>query len=322
MTGMIIFLFLCVFGSVLVSLAIGFSVVEGRRKKQVTSMFQTVAGATEGVRPTVLIQRPDEYDAVTRVLERLNLSSRIQQLLSQAGLDSSVSQLVLIAVAMGVVGMFIGAKLNVFFYSPLSLLVTGFVFGALPFLFVAYKRSVRFAEIEKQLPEALDFLARSMRAGHAFSISLEMMGQESPDPLGREFRLLFNEQNLGANMEASLGNLARRVPLIDMRFFVSAVLLQRQTGGNLSEILTRLSYVIRERFQLKGQVKAASAHGRMTAIILSLLPIALTLGLLIVAPEYLRGMARDPDGQKLIIGAIFGQFLGYYFIRRIIDIKV
>src|SRR5262252_7409071 len=110
-----------------------------------------------------------------------------------------------------------------------------------------------------------------MRAGHAFSVSLEMLGQESPDPLGREFRALFNEQNLGAAIEVALASLARRVPLVDVRFFVSAVMLQRQTGGNLSEILTRLGYVIRERFRLRGQVKAASAHGRITAVILTLL---------------------------------------------------
>ena len=119
--------------------------------------------------------------------------------------------------------------------------------------------------LEEQFPESLDFLARSMRAGHAFSISLEMLGEEMADPLGQEYRTLFNEQNLGAPLDVALRNFAERVPLLDVRFFTSSVLLQKQTGGNLSEILGRLAYVIRERFRLKGQVKAASAHGRMTA---------------------------------------------------------
>ena len=161
-----------------------------------------------------------------------------------------------------------------------------------------------------------------MRAGHAFTITLQMVGEELADPLGQEFRTLFNEQNLGATLEAALRNFAERVPLLDVRFFTSSVLLQKQTGGNLAEILTRLAYVIRERFRLKGQVRAASAHGRLTATILTLLPIATMLGMLVVAPGYLQGMAADPDGKWLVGGSIFAQFLGYYFIRKIITIKV
>jgi tight adherence protein B len=149
-----------------------------------------------------------------------------------------------------------------------------------------------------------------------------MIGDESPDPLGLEFRTMFNEQNLGAPMEVALANLERRLPLVDVRFFISSILLQKQTGGNLSEILTRLAHVIRERFRLKGQVKAASAHGRLTATILTLMPMALMLGLMLVAPGYLEGMAREADGKWLVLGAIVGQLVGYYFIRRIIRIKV
>jgi tight adherence protein B len=161
-----------------------------------------------------------------------------------------------------------------------------------------------------------------MRAGHAFSISLEMLGEEMADPLGQEFRALFNEQNLGAPLESALRNFTIRVPLLDVRFFTSSVLLQKQTGGNLSEILARLAYVIRERFRLKGQVKAASAHGRLTATILTLLPVGTMLALLMVAPGYLQGMANDPDGKFLIGGAIVAQILGNFFIKKIINIKV
>jgi tight adherence protein B len=192
----------------------------------------------------------------------------------------------------------------------------------IPYLFVLKKRSSRFNQFEEQFPDALDFLARSMRAGHAFSISLEMLSEESPEPLGLEFRTLFNELNLGAPLDSALTNLTERMPLIDVRFFASSVMLQKQTGGNLSEILMRLAYVIRERFRLKGQVKAVSAHGRMTAIILTVMPIVTMLALLLVAPGYLQSMAADQDGKYLIIAAITAQFLGYYFIQRIIKIKV
>jgi tight adherence protein B len=149
-----------------------------------------------------------------------------------------------------------------------------------------------------------------------------MLGDDLADPLGQEFRTLFNEQNLGAPIDLALRNFTERVPLLDARFFTSSVLLQKQTGGNLSEILTRLAWVIRERFRLKGQVKAASAHGRLTATILTLLPVCTMLGLLVVAPGYLQGMAEDSDGKWMIGGAVAAQILGNFFIKKIINIKV
>ncbi len=162
-----------------------------------------------------------------------------------------------------------------------------------------------------------------MRAGHAFTISLEMVGEEIADPLGQEFRALFNEQNLGASLERSFANFGKRVPLPDVRFFSSAVLLQRQTGGNLSEILNRLSHIIRERFRLKGQVKAASAHGRLTATILTLLPIGTLAGLMVTSPGYLDPMLPIPPWAKKIIAAgVVAQIMGNFFIRKIIRIKV
>jgi tight adherence protein B len=143
-----------------------------------------------------------------------------------------------------------------------------------------------------------------------------------PDPLGLEFRTLFNEQNLGAPLDTALYNLADRIPLLDVRFFVSAVILQKQTGGNLGEILTRLGQVIRQRFQLKGQVKAASAHGRITALVLTILPAATCILMIMAAPAYLKSMFDDPDGKKLIAGSIVGQIVGQLVIRKIIKIKV
>ena len=161
-----------------------------------------------------------------------------------------------------------------------------------------------------------------MRAGHAFSISLEMVGEEIHDPLGQEFRALFNELNLGASLARALASFSQRIPLPDVRFFASAVLLQRQTGGNLSEILNRLSHIIRERFRLKGQVKAASAHGRMTATILTLLPIGTLAGLVLTSPGYLDPLLNDPTGRRLIALGIMAQLVGNFFIRKVIRIKV
>jgi tight adherence protein B len=241
-------------------------------------------------------------------------------LIQQAGLDWTSSRLLTAMALMTIPGVLLGLWLDVI--GAATPIVLALFFGSIPYLIVRSKRKKRLATLEEQFPEALDFLARSMRAGHAFSISLEMLGEEMADPLGQEFRALFNEQNLGAPIDIALRNFATRVPLLDVRFFTSSVLLQKQTGGNLSEILSRLAYVIRERFRLKGQVKAASAHGRLTATILTVLPLATMIGLLFVAPGYLQGMAADSDGKYMIGGAIVAQILGNYFIKRIINIKV
>jgi tight adherence protein B len=226
--------------------------------------------------------------------------------------------MVLMTIPGALLGMWLAFLLN----GPTTAVAMGLFFGSIPYLIVRSKRKKRLATLEEQFPEALDFLARSMRAGHAFSISLEMLGEEMADPLGQEFRALFNEQNLGAPLDIALRNFTVRVPLLDVRFFTSSVLLQKQTGGNLSEILSRLAYIIRERFRLKGQVKAASAHGRLTATILTVLPLATMMGLLFVAPGYLQGMAADSDGRLMIGGAIVAQILGNFFIKKIINIKV
>jgi tight adherence protein B len=317
------FLFFCILAIVLLATAFGFNFLESQRKKQVRSMLRTVDGKpTEQATTSILFEAEDKEDLMARTVSQLGWARGVETVLQQSGLNWSMGHLLTLTVAGAVIGLIAGWKFHLLVFSFLSLLAAGAACGCLPYLYVRYKRRKRFAEFEEQFPEALDFLARSMRAGHAFSISLEMIGEESPDPLGLEFRTMFNEQNLGAPLETALANLERRVPLVDVRFFISSIMLQKQTGGNLSEILTRLAHVIRERFRLRGQVKAASAHGRMTATILTIMPLALMLGLLFVAPGYLEGMAKEKDGKYLIVAAIICQLVGYYFIRRIIRIKV
>lgn len=314
--------FLVIFALVLLVVSVGWSFLEGQRKKKVVGMLQTVTGETVVTETTVLKEAGEGEDPLARLVARFNITQKMQTQIQQAGMEWSVGKLLLIMAVMAVAGGVIGFKFKVLIFPALSAAVLAFVFGILPYWYVLHKRSKRLDAFESQFPEALDFLARAMRAGHAFSVSLEMLADESPDPLAREFRQVFNEQNLGAPIETALENLAVRIPLLDVSFFVSAVLLQKETGGNLSEILMKLSYVIRERFKLKGQVRAASAHGRMTGIILTIMPVVLMVGLTIVAPSYLQSMVRDPDGKYLILGAAAGQILGYYFIRRIVNIKV
>jgi tight adherence protein B len=286
-------------------------------------MLQTVSGQPEITISNILREEVDSNQSfVERALTRLNFADKARSELQQAGMPWSPTKLVALMGICGAGGLIFAIMFPLIWSPAVTIILLTSAGALLPFLFVHKKRSARMAKFEEQFPEALDFLARSMRAGHAFTISLEMLGDEIGDPLGQEFRTLFNEQNLGAPMEVALRNLVQRVPLLDVRFFSSSVMLQKQTGGNLSEILSRLSYVIRERFRLKGQVKAASAHGRLTAAILTVLPIVTMLGLLVVAPGYLQGMAADPDGKWLIVGAIVAQVIGNICIRKIINIKV
>lgn len=323
MTLMIIVSFVVVFALMLLAVSVGLKFFDARRKKQVVDMLHTASGEPVVTVGNLLKEIENEKPTgFKRLLNSLQFSKHASEQIQQAGLNWSANRL-LAAMGLAMIpGLGLGSLVPFLFNGPTTAVILALVFGAIPYLIVRQKRNKRLAQLEEQFPEALDFLARSMRAGHAFSISLEMLGEEMADPLGQEFRALFNEQNLGAPLDLALRNFSTRVPLLDVRFFTSSVLLQKQTGGNLSEILSRLAYVIRERFRLKGQVKAASAHGRLTATILTLLPVFTMLALLVVAPGYLQSMAEDSDGKWLIGGAIFAQVLGNFFIKKIINIKV
>jgi tight adherence protein B len=314
-------IFLVLFAIVMIAVGLASHFLELRSKKQVDTILNPVTAGDQTLQTSILMD-PEERDPLESLLQRSELPYRLQTLLQQAGLQWSSSHLVVAILLGSVAGATLGWWLQPLGFTLASSLFFAFLLGGAPFFYVRLKRARRLAAFEEQLPEALDFLARSMRAGHAFSISLEMLGQESPDPIGQEFRALFAEQNLGAPIEVALENFAKRVPLLDVRLFVSSVLLQRQTGGNLSEVLSRLAYLIRERFRLRGQVKAASAHGKLTSRVLTALPIVMIFALQAVAPGYLGEMAKDPDGKWLIGGAIVAQIAGYLIMRRITNIKV
>jgi tight adherence protein B len=315
-------LFLALFTFVLLAVALGLKFYEWWRRREMSAILLT---AVEDPRPggsQLLLNSTGKRPLLEVLLERMALLEKTKKLLQQSGANWTPGGLIL-TMAGGAVGALVASRMlpEVFAYKGTSAALAALI-AALPYLYLRRKRTLRSAAFEQQFPEALDFLARSMRAGHAFTISLRMASEDMPDPVGLEFRTLFNEQNLGAPLDTALYNLADRVPLLDVRFFVSAVILQKQTGGNLGEILTRLAHVIRQRFQLKGQVKAASAHGRITALVLTILPAATCVLMILAAPAYLKSMFDDPDGKKLIAGSIVGQIVGQLVIRKIIRIKV
>jgi tight adherence protein B len=315
--------FVILFVLILLAVSVGMKFYDARRKKHVAGILQTAAGVNV-VTVTKLLKEleSDRPPGFRKMLSGFQFTKHAQTQIQQAGMSWSPTHMISAMGLAMIPGLGLGAVVPFVLNGPLTGIILGVAFATIPYLVVRQKRKKRLNRLEEQFPDSLDFLSRSMRAGHAFSISLEMLGEEMADPLGQEFRALFNEQNLGAPLDLALHNFTERVPLLDVRFFTSSVLLQKQTGGNLSEILSRLAYVIRERFRLKGQVKAASAHGRMTATILTLLPIGTLGALLAIAPDYIEGMARDPDGKKLIGGAIVMQLLGNFFIKKIINIKV
>jgi tight adherence protein B len=323
MSGFLILAFLVILATLLFSISGGLRWYEARRRSQLVNMLRTVSENGVQKHVDLLLDPSQKKASLENMLGEGGIANRLNKLVTESGLDWSVTRLLTTSAVAMAVGFIGGVAIPTAALAPAARgSLAGMVAGILPFTFVSNKREKRMEELEAQLPDALDFLARSMRAGHAFSISLEMVGEEIQEPLGQEFRSLFNEQNLGASFERSLANFCRRVPLGDVRFFASSVLLQRQTGGNLGEILNRLSHIMRERFRLKGQVKAVSAHGRLTATILTLLPIATLGGLIMSSPGYLDPLLEDATGRKMVAAGIVAQIVGNFFIRKIIKIKV
>jgi tight adherence protein B len=314
--------FLLIFAIVLTGVGLGLRYLETERKKAVRKVLATTAGSERLPEEASLLSDGKADLANVPLLSELPFFQHLTRSILQAGLTWKAGAVVGAMFVLAVLGALLASRVRIPLFREFAIVAMAGGMGSLPYLLLMHKRRKRMAEFEQQFPEALDFLARSMRAGHAFSVSLEMLADESPDPVGMEFRQVFHEQNLGAPIDVAMRNLAERVPMIDVNFFVSAVLLQRETGGNLAEILTKLAYVIRERFRLKGQVKAVSAHGRMTALVLSAMPLVTMLLLSIIAPQYLAGLAADPDGRIMIICAISGQLLGYVWMKKVINIKV
>jgi tight adherence protein B len=201
-------------------------------------------------------------------------------------------------------------------------LVLGIIAAGLPILFVKFKAKQRLALFEEQFPEAIDLIARALRAGHALPTALQMASEEVPDPVGGEFKLLFEQQNYGLSMTDALRAFGERLPLLDARFFVTAVQTQREMGGNLSEVLDKLAAVIRERFKVKRQVRAVSAHGRITGVVLGILPPAVAAILFVVSPAHIRLLVEDPLGVYMVVTAVILQAIGVVVIRRIVDVEI
>ena len=217
---------------------------------------------------------------------------------------------------------FLGVTIPAGNTQPGCALAAGAALSSLPLWYARRKAQSRVRRFEEQFPDCLEFLSRSMRAGHAFSVALEIVHREFSDPLASEMRRTFEEQNLGQPLDVVLRKLAERIPSLDVAFFVSAVLLQKRTGGNLAELLDKLAYIIRERFKLRARIRAVSAQGVMSGRILAAIPAGVGALMFVVNPQYARFFVEDPAGHTLIAGALGLQFVGYLIIRKIVRIEV
>jgi len=271
--------------------------------------------------PKLIAAEDHQGKLALRILKKFDLQKRTETLLEQAGLRWRPAALVHASLGLFLVGFLVTRIMFAIPYLSVQL-VAGGVLGCLPVLYVTRLRNKRMHRFEEQFPESLEFVARSMRAGHAFAVSLEMIHREFQEPLAGEFRRAFDEHNLGLPLDQALLKLSHRVPLLDVHFFVSAVLLQKRIGGNLAEILDKLAYVIRERFKLRGKIRAISAHGRMTGIALTCIPLAVAVLMFYTNPSYVSFFIEDEIGNYMMAAMVALETTGFLVIKKIVNIEV
>lgn len=310
-----------VFG--VVSLAfLGESLREVRRRRDFKRQLESVTSRDEfdatGSGSSLLLDS-DQSSPLDTMLGALPQLRDLKGLLEQADLNWTPGTFLImsfgLATALGASGFILSNNA----VAALLAALAGLVF---PYFYVQRLKKRRIRRFEEQFPEAIDLLGRSIRAGHAFPTGLKVVAEESPDPLGTEFRQIFEEQKFGLPLEESLLGLADRIDLVDVRIFVTAILIQREVGGNLAEILDKIAHTVRERFSLQRQIRVYTAQGRLTGYILAALPILLGMAITALNPEYMAILFEEPIGKALIALAAVLQFMGFLIIRRIIDIEI
>ena len=260
-----------------------------------------------------------EIPWMNRVLIDIQAALHLKRMLDQANLHITPSRLVMFSVMAGLLGGLAASVLTVFI--PLMILA-GLVTASLPFLHVWWRRKKRFDAFLEQLPDTLDLISRALSAGHAFSEAMHMVSNEMPDPIATEFRKAYEEQNLGLSVKLELENLTQRMPILDLQLCVTAILIQRETGGNLAEILEKVAYTIRERFRIMGDLKTLTTSSRMSAWLLCGLPIFVVVAVTVMNPEYMSVLWTDPRGHYLIAAALTMQIMGMLIVRKILKIKI
>ncbi|MFQ6002448.1 MAG: type II secretion system F family protein [Candidatus Zixiibacteriota bacterium] len=294
-----------------------------RRNRRIRDRLEALtsehAVEEEIVYPILRDDKLSEIPTINRILSKFRFSQDLQRLIDQAGVPMKAGALVLGMLSLG--GLTFLLVTNLLNHLPLSFVAT-FVVGGLPYFYVSRKRRKRKEEFESLLPEAIDLITNALKAGFSLESTLSMVAQEIPDPVGIEFASAFEEQNLGASLSEALSNMGKRVESEDLGLFITALLIQKKTGGNLAEILEKIAKTIRERFRLRRDVRIFTAHGRLSGFILVLLPVIVVLAILATIPGYLEVLLVEKIGNYLLGAAIIMQIAGILVIRRIIRIRI
>jgi tight adherence protein B len=292
---------------------------EGQAQSKLHKRLKSVFGLKREQSVMLEQQRLSSVDVLDRLLGHTTIiTTPLQRLLDQAGSKFTIGVFLLLTLMLAAVGY--GAVRILTGYRGIAIAVAPIV-ALGPYLWLNWQRSRRLLQFEEKFPEAIDLIARALRAGHGFTTGLSMVAEEVPDPVGSEFKLLYDRQNYGMPLPDALRDFAQRMPLLDARFFATAVLTQREAGGNLSEVLDNLASVVRERFKVKRQVRVISAHGRITGWVLVLLPPFAAVGFMITAPDHMKILIEDPLGIRLIIAATALQVTGGLVIRKLVNIE-
>ena len=274
---------------------------------------------TEGPSPLVKAARGGALPALDRIVAGSARGSALAHWIEQSGTRASVSSVLVVG---AVCALLIGFAVSIVTRAPWGWPVGVAIGFAVPFLILKVKRRRRLNKFEEAFPEALDLIARALKAGHAFATGLKMVADEMPEPIGPEFRKTFDEQNFGLPLKDALDNLTVRIPILDVRFFATAVMIQRETGGNLSEILENLGHVVRERFKILRQVRVYTAHGRLTGYVLLGLPAFLGVALMFINPDHMNLLFREELGKQMLTASVVMQIIGYVWIKQVIKIEV
>ncbi len=294
------------------------AMIAGRRlERRLREVSQPVAETAD---TTVLMNHAEgPLPMIDRAAAATAAGNRLAALIEQSGVRTTPSAIIVISLVLAALAAFCAAAIVRQPFAPIVAAIAGLI---APFTWLVHRRSSRLKKFEEQFPEALDLMSRAIRAGHAFQTALGMVAEELPAPVGLEFKKTFDRQNFGLPVGDAMNEMAERVAILDVRFFVTAVAIQRETGGNLAEILDNLAHVVRERFKIRRQVRVHTAHGRFTGYVLLALPAALAVALSFIAPDQMSLLFRERMGQMMLMGAMVLQTIGFVWIRQVIKIEV
>lgn len=295
---------------------------EARRQRLRQRLGEVLLHSAHTEDVEVLLARQElmsEIPWMNRVLLRVQAAMQLKRVLDQADLQITVTRLVMFSMMAGILAALATSMLTV---TILLIAIIGMAGASIPFIHVFWMRKRRFDKFLEHLPDALELMSRALSAGHAFSEALHMVSTEMPEPIATEFRKTYEEQNLGLSLKLALENLTQRIPLLDLRLCVTAILIQRETGGNLAEILEKVAVTIRERFRILGDLKTLTTSSRMSAWLLCGLPIFVAIAVTAMNQEYMSVLWKDQRGHKLIAAALLLQLSGMLIVRKILKIKI